>query len=135
LLAISGPVFSQPDPAALVILQNAIAAMSGQTNLPQISSAQIAGSITPVGKSGYPAGSFTWTVEVTGSGYEFRNQFHSGGSAQIFVSGHGAPAVSVHGKVRRLLGHMSMVSAQGHMPILVLLSAILNPGYTIKQAT
>ena len=30
---------------------------------------------------------------------------------------------------------MSMVSAQGHMPILVLLSAILNPGYTIKQAT
>jgi hypothetical protein len=131
----SAAVAPQRDAAASATLQKAIAAMSGQSSLPQITSAQITGSSAPVGNSGYPAGNFTWTVALTASGYEFSNQFQSGGNTQILVSGHGSPAVSANGKVTRLLGHMSMAASQGHMPIVVLLMAMLNQGYTITQST
>jgi hypothetical protein len=131
----SAAVAPQRDPAALATLQSVIAAMSGQTTLPQITSAQITGTINPVGNSGYSAGNFTWTVALTTVGYEFRNQFQSSGNTQIFVSGHGAPAVSANGKVTRLLGHMSQAVSLNHTPLLALLAATLNTGITVTQSS
>jgi hypothetical protein len=116
------------------MLQTAITAMSGQTVLPQISSVQITGSISPVANSGYPSGNFTWTISITSSGYEFRNQFQSGSNIQIFVSGHGSPAVSANGKIIRLLGHMSAASSPNHIPLAMLVMALQNSGYTLTQS-
>lgn len=125
----------QRDPTALAILQKALTSITGQISVPAITSAQITGSVAPVKDSGYPAGSFTWTVGLSSTGFEFRNVFQSGSDTQVFVSGHGAAAVSANGKTIRLLGHMSAGTPPNGIPLLMLLVPMLNKGYTVKQST
>lgn len=140
LLAASIPSFAQQsaavpqrDPSALAVLQTALSAMGVQLSPPP-SSVQVTGSTNPVGSSGFAVGTFTCTVSITSSGYEFCNHFQSGNGIQIFVSGHGAPAISVNGTVKPFLGHMTMASSQGDVPIPVLLEAYLNPAYTVTES-
>jgi hypothetical protein len=128
----------QRDQTALAILQNALFVSVGQSSVPQVTSAQISGSIKPLGNSGYPAGTFTWTVALTATGFEFSNDFQpsdSSASHQLFVSGHGAPAVSVGGNVTRLLGHMSEVSSFTQMTLLALALAVQNTSLTVTQSS
>ncbi len=145
LLCISATLWSQTsvtsppqrDAAALTALARAVAAMGAQATAVQLNTVQETGTINPVTApvSDLPAGTFTWTVEVKNPGYEYRHQLQSGSDISIFVSGHGSPATSFNGAIKPLLGHVALGAAPVQMPILVLVTALLDPTSTIAQAT
>src|SRR3954466_3391815 len=115
------PTPTKRDPAALAILTQAITAMRGQGSASQITTVQTDGSISPAPGSGYPAGAFTWTMELTSTGYEFRNQLtQTDGTVSLFVSGFGSPKISLNGSVASISRHMALGSAPAHVGFLVL---------------
>jgi hypothetical protein len=132
------PATQQRDASAIATLQRSILALAGggagAINAAPITSVQIAGSITPIAGSGYPAGTFTWTFEVTSSGYQFRNELQTNGTTRVFVSGHGSPANGSNGKVKHTFSHMALAETPSAVPMVVLISVVVNPKYTITQA-
>ena len=106
--------------------------MRGQGNATQITTLQTSGSISPAGGSGYPGGTFTWTMELTSTGYEFRNQLtQPDGTVSLFVSGFGSPKTSLNGSVAPTPGHLALASAPTHVGFLVLARALGSSSYTV----
>jgi hypothetical protein len=129
------PTPTKRDPAALAILTQAITAMRGQGSASQITTLQTDGSISPAINSGYPGGAFTWTMELTSTGYEFRNQLtQTDGTVSLFVSGFGSPKISLNGSVASISRHMALGSAPAHVGFLVLARALGNSTYTVAAA-
>ena len=79
------PTPPQRDPAALATITQAVVAMGAQATAMQVNTVQITGSINPIAasSSNFPAGTFTWTVEIKNPGYEFRHQLQSGSDTSI----------------------------------------------------
>lgn len=129
------PTPTKRDPAALGVLTQAITAMKGQGSAAQITTLQTTGSISPAGGSGYPGGTFSWTMELTSTGYEFRNQLtQSDGTVSLFVSGFGSPKISLNGSVAPISRHMALASAPAHVGFLVLARALGSSSYTVAAA-
>lgn len=129
------PSSTRRDPAALAILAQAITAMRGQGSAAQITTLQTIGSISPAAMSGYPGGAFTWTMELTSTGYEFRNQLtQTDGTVSLFVSGFGSPKVSLNGSVASVPRHLAQASAPAHVGFLVLARALGSSSYTVAAA-
>lgn len=134
------PVTPQRDPAALATITRALTAMSLQSNgtLPSgtmISAVQLIGSVNPTPGSPDVAGTFTSTVEVTATGYEVRNEFQSNSGSSVFVSGHGTPGFSFGPHLRKMGGHVTMITAPSQFPMLELINAVVNPAYQVTQAS
>jgi hypothetical protein len=129
------PTPTTRDPAALATLTQAITAMRGQGSVAQIATLQTTGSIGPAKGSGYPGGTFSWTMELTGAGYEFRNQLtQPDGTVSLFVSGYGSPKISLNGSVAPMARHLALVAAPAHVGFLVLARALGNSSYTVAAA-
>lgn len=126
---------TQRDPAALATLTQAITAMGALASAAQITTVQASGSIGPATGSGYPGGTFTWTTQVTNTGFEFLNQLvQANGDTSGFTSGHGSPTMSLNGSVQSLFPHMALAFAPVHVPFLILGSALSNSAYTVTAA-
>ena len=119
---------ARKDPSAIAIVEAAITAMGGDAAVLQIKDSVVTGTIAPAAKGSWvqPA-SFTWKT----LGPEFRYETQRDKGTQIYVSGHGQPAVSNNGKVKRLFAHVLDSSAPFHLPFLVLMPTVTDPAYSL----
>ena len=131
---VPAPAPTRRDSAALAVLAKAMAAMGVASGSAPIAAAQTTGTLAPATGSDYPSGTFSWTVEVTSTGYEFLNQVQSNGTLSIFASGHGSPKMSLDGQVRPFFAHMEFASPPVHLPFMIFATAISSPGYTVISA-
>lgn len=125
--AASLPTPAKKDPVALNYIQAALTAMGGSAAVAQVQDSVISGTITPTTGSWVQPASFIWKT----SGSEFRTEISRSSGDQIFVSGHGKPAVSRNGTVANLYYHVSMVADPFQLPALVLASKLADPQVSI----
>jgi hypothetical protein len=74
-------------------------------------------------------------MELTSTGYEFRNQLtQPDGTVSLFVSGFGSPKISLNGSVASISRHMALGAAPAHIGFLVLARALGSSNYTVAAA-
>lgn len=117
----------QRDAQALAVLQNAVAAMGGSAAVSQVADTVISGNIQLSPGSAAQASTFTWKT----AGPNFRYEFKSGTTTQIFVSGHGNPANARNGTVKALSPLIALANPPLHFPLLVLASVAANSNYSV----
>jgi len=123
------PAPTQRDVQALAVLQNAVAAMGGTAAVFQVADTVIVGNIQPPPGSAAQARTFKWKT----SGPNFRYEFQSGTTTQVFVSGHGNPANERNGTVKALSPLIALANPPLHFPALVLTSVVTNTDYSVTS--
>ena len=115
------------DPAAIALLQKAIATLGGQAVASQVTDSVTTGTIDPPPGSKAETRTFVWKV----AGEEFRREFQGSAGSEVFVSGHGKPEGDRAGKGRRVMQHVAQASPPLHLPALVLLQQLANNDYSL----
>jgi len=120
---------TQRDAQALAVLQNAVAAMGGTAAVSQVADTVITGNIQSSPGSAAQASTFKWET----SGQNFRYEFQSGTTTQVFVSGHGNPANARNGTVKALSPLIALANPPLHFPGLVLAPILTNSNYSVTS--
>lgn len=111
--------------AAVATAKQAIAAMGGESLIASVHSIEADGSISISIGSAMRAGTFAWKDQVTGSGFEFRQEVTIDGNTTVFASGHGKPANrGPKGKLRHLAQHIAYAAPPFHLPAILLESEL-----------
>jgi len=125
----------QRDPAATVVLQQAIAAMNATTLLAQTSSALCSGSIQGVPGTGAPSGTFSWEHQFSASGFQFRSEFQNSVRDSIFVFDGTNASTSNNGTVKPIQSYLAIPLLPFHLPGAVLNVFLANTNYSITLGT
>jgi len=115
------------DPQALALIQKAIQGLGGISFYSQTNGVAAQGTLNAA------AGAISGPIVWEWAGAEFRYQRPGANGAVVFVSGHGNPALSDSGKVRRGIGHLAMVTFPIHLPAVALAASLNNPNVSISS--
>ncbi len=123
---------SQPvrDPQAIVVVEQAMAALGGHEAHRGVRSVAIKGTMQE--PDSQAASSFLWEDDFTGKTPEFRKEVRSGNSVRTFVSGHGTPAHIQEGKVRQMPAQAAWAAPPFYLPGIVLARELKNQSYSFR---
>lgn len=121
---------ARKDASAVAVVQAAITAMGGDAAVMQVKDSVVTGTISPVKDSPVKPASFTWKT----LGPEFRYETRREANSYVFVSGHGKPAVSRNGQVKRVFYHAARGCPPVHLAALVLSGQLADPNYSLIDA-
>jgi hypothetical protein len=107
---VAGPV---RNPAAVALLEKALAALGGEAMASQVTDSVTAGVLDPAPNSKSQSRTFVWKV----AGEEFRREVQDSSGLAVFVSGHGKAESTRPGKSRRIFHHVVQASPPlSHQP-------------------
>jgi hypothetical protein len=119
------------DPLAVAQVQASIDAMGGIVAVSSVNDIVLKGTVHPVLVNNDSQISFVWKI----SGGEFRTEITRDSGTQIFVSGHGRPAVSRNGEVQALFQHVTLAAPPFQAPASLLVTQLSDSKRSIVGRT
>ena len=116
---------AERDANATAVLNRAVAALGGTAAYSQTNGVVARGSLNAA--AGGISGSILWEW----AGPEFRYERSGPNGSVVFVSGHGNPALSDGGKIRRNIYHLAMVTFPVHLPSIALATSLNSPNVSM----
>jgi hypothetical protein len=118
------------DPQAVAVMESALAALCGKDAHATLRTAVIRGNMQSA--EGKAVSAFLWEDDLSGKMPEFRKETGAGDSAQVLVSGHGAPAQQRGGAPKRLPWQAALALPPLYLPGVVLARQLNNPSYSLR---